>query len=353
VHALVLPAVEAAGFEALRALAHRIGACYALGIHPLYVARAGEGDLQALEQALQRWRRRPRLVAVGEIGLDHLVAGPAEAAARARQQHFYEAQLALARRHGLPVLLHVRRSADALLAGLRRQPVRSGVAHAFNGSLQQARAFVDAGFALGFGGAMTHERALQIRRLAATLPDAAPVLETDAPDIPPQWPYRTAAQRADGSGHAATSRPSLPRIAQTLADLRGWSLARTAEQTAANARAALPRLAACTLVPGPAREAARRPGHRRAARRHALRARRRALPAPGHALGAGRHAHRPAAAHRAGVRAAHAGRAAVAGARAPGWRRAPCSSAWAPGPSRASSTASCAWTPPPSSSTRR
>ena len=241
---LVLPAVRAADFDTVRVLAHRIGACYALGIHPLCTDQAGTEDLERLEAALERAADDPRLVAVGEIGLDHLVAPAVDRDARSRQAHFYEAQLALARRFALPVILHVRRSADALLAGLRRHPVAGGLAHAFNGSTEQALAFVRAGFALGFGGAMTHERARQIRRLAATLPETAIVLETDAPDIPPSWLYRTAAERAAGGGHGRNEPAELPRIAQTLAGLRGWSLAHTASRTAANACAALPRLAA-------------------------------------------------------------------------------------------------------------
>lgn len=241
---LVIPAVRAADFGAVQALAHRIGACYALGIHPLCTEGAVPEDLGRLDAALAAARDDPRLVAVGEIGLDHLVAGMHDVAARKRQQHFYEAQLELAQAHRLPVLLHVRRSADALLEGLRRHPVSAGLAHAFNGSAQQAGAFVEAGFALGFGGAMTHERALQIRRLAAALPDTALVLETDAPDIPPQWLYRTAAERRDGSGHLRNEPAELPRIARTLAELRGWSLPHTAAQTSANALRALPRLAA-------------------------------------------------------------------------------------------------------------
>ena len=246
---MVLPAVRAADFDTVRLLAHRSGACYALGIHPLCTDRASLQDLQQLEAALARAVDDPRLVAVGEIGLDHLVAGPPDEVARARQRHFYEAQLALARRFALPVLLHVRRSADALLAGLRREPVAGGLAHAFNVSAEQAQAFVRAGFALGFGGAMTHERALQIRRLAAGLPDSAIVLETDAPDIPPAWLYRTAAERAQGRTHGRNEPAELPRIAQALAALRGWSLARTAERTWANACAALPRLGALVGPP--------------------------------------------------------------------------------------------------------
>jgi len=139
------------------------------------------------------------------------------------------------------VILHVRRSADALLAGLRRVPVAGGIAHAFNGSAQQARTFVDLGVALGFGGAITFERALNIRRLATTLPQSSLVAETDAPDIPPQWLYRNADQRA--AGDVARNEPAeLPRIAATLAALRKWSIDETATITSANVRRVLPRL---------------------------------------------------------------------------------------------------------------
>jgi TatD DNase family protein len=238
---LVLPAVAAAHFETVRALAHAHGAAYALGIHPLYVDRAGAGDLDRLHQALQDWRDDPRLVAVGEIGLDHFVPAPDPAL----QQRWYLAQLRLARDAGLPVLLHVRRSADALLAGLRRIEVRGGLAHAFNGSRQQAERLVERGFALGFGGAMTFERALQLRRLASGLPAHALVLETDAPDIPPQWLYRRASERTQGGLAQGRNQPAeLPRIGAQLGALRGWSAAQTAAITARNACHALPRLAA-------------------------------------------------------------------------------------------------------------
>lgn len=236
---IVIPAVEAINFDTVRLLAIRQGHAYALGIHPLYVMRAGAGDLAALAEALRTHHIDARLVAVGEIGLDFFVPG----LDAATQQHFYVEQLKLAQRFDLPVILHVRRSADPLLAGLRRVGFRhGGIAHAFNGSEQQAQAFLDLGFKLGFGGTLTFERSLQIRRLAATLPEEALVLETDAPDIPPQWLYKTAAQRA--AGETARNEPGeLPRIAESLAALRGWTLAQTAAVTSANARAALPRLA--------------------------------------------------------------------------------------------------------------
>ena len=234
----VLPAVQVAHFDAVRTLAHAHGLAYALGIHPLYVDRAADEDLDRLQAALQRWRDDPRLVAVGEIGLDHFVPG----LDRARQERFYTAQLRLARAAGLPVILHVRRSADALLAGLRRVPVAGGIAHAFNGSAQQAQAFVARGFALGFGGTLSYERSLNIRALAASLPAHAPVLETDAPDIPPHWLYRSAAERAAGAVSGRNEPAELPRIAPFLAEARGWTLAECAQQTTANACAVLPRL---------------------------------------------------------------------------------------------------------------
>ena len=235
---LVIPAVDCAHFDAVRSLAHASGNVYALGLHPLYVHRQPEDALAQLAQALDMHCGDERLVAVGEIGLDGFVPGLDWAV----QERYFAAQTVLARRFDLPVILHVRRSADALLKHLRRAGLRGGIAHAFNGSAQQAQAFIDLGFKLGFGGAMTFERALQLRRLAQTLPAEAIVLETDAPDIPPHWLYRTAAERAQGL--CSRNEPAeLPHIAETLAALRGWTAEKTAAVTTANVCAALPRLA--------------------------------------------------------------------------------------------------------------
>lgn len=260
----VLPAVEVGNFDAVRALAHAGGDGYALGIHPLYVKHASDADLATLDQQLLRYRDDPRLVAVGEIGLDFFVPELTQSPLRERQEYFYLAQLRLARKHGLPVLLHVRRSADRLLKGLRAvaaeaagasmgDPPWHGIAHAFNGSAQQAQAFIALGFKLGFGGALTYERALQLRRLAATLPLAAIVLETDAPDMPPHWLYKTAQQRAAGEPQGRNEPAELPRIGAELAALRGISPADLAEASTRNAAAALPRLRALlTTVISPA-----------------------------------------------------------------------------------------------------
>ena len=235
----VLPAVTPGNFEAVRELAHRHGDSYALGIHPLYTRDAADADLELLDRALERHRADRRLVAVGEIGLDYFVPG----LDAGRQEYFYRTQLELAQRHGLPVVLHVRRSADQLLKHLRRVPV-TGIAHAFNGSAQQAAEFVKLGFKLGFGGTVTYERAQQVRRLARELPLEALVLETDAPDIPPHWLYRTAGERSGGVAQGRNEPGELPRIGQALAELREVPAAELAAATCRNACDALPRLAA-------------------------------------------------------------------------------------------------------------
>lgn len=242
----VLPAVEAGNFDAVRDLAHRFGDSYALGIHPLFVKDAQDGDLDRLDAALTAAQGAPRLVAVGEIGIDLFVPELTREPLRERQTHFYRQQLLLARKHGLPVILHVRRSADLLLKSLRElRPAGGwlGIAHAFNGSEQQAMAFIDLGLKLGFGGAVTFERALQLRRLAATLPLDALVLETDAPDIPPHWLYVNNADRAAGVARRLNEPGELPRIATEVARLRGMAVEDLALAMTRNAVEALPGLA--------------------------------------------------------------------------------------------------------------
>jgi TatD DNase family protein len=238
----VIPAVSADTLDAVRTLAHAQRDAYALGIHPLFTPQASPSDLAQLAAQLHTHAHDPRLVALGEIGLDQFVPALNTPDAWAKQQHFYSAQLQLAQQHGLPVILHVRRSADALLKALRQTRVVGGIAHAFNGSLQQAQAFIDLGFKLGFGGALTFDRALQLRRLATQLPLSAIVLETDAPDIPPHWLYTTAEQRATGLPQGRNEPAELPRIAQVLADVRGMPIHELADAVYANALQALPRL---------------------------------------------------------------------------------------------------------------
>ena len=241
----VIPAVAVSNFQTVRLLAEQFGYSYALGIHPLCVPQAQDADLYALDAELALRQADPRLVAVGEIGLDFFVPELMKPAMRERQESLYLEQLKLAKKYKLPVILHVRRSADRLLKHLRAiKPGRGwhGIAHAFNGSQQQADEFIKLGFKLGFGGAVTFETALQLRRLAAGLPLATLVMETDSPDIPPHWLYTTAAQRALGQEQGRNEPVELPRIAQQVASLRGMTVQALAKATTDNALQALPKL---------------------------------------------------------------------------------------------------------------
>ncbi|MES2830891.1 MAG: TatD family hydrolase [Pseudomonadota bacterium] len=230
---IVIPAVAPENFEVVRQLAGNQPNCaYALGIHPLYVPHTNSTALEALREAVPSALRDPRFVAIGEIGLDFFLPELCVPAMREKQLHFYTEQLKIARDFNLPVLLHVRRSQDIILKHLRRIAPAGGIAHAFNGSMQQATAFVNLGFKLGLGGAMTFARALQIRRLAQQMPLASLVLETDAPDISPCWI------------HPGRNSPEyLPGIGISLAEIRGMAVDEVAQATSANACAALPRLA--------------------------------------------------------------------------------------------------------------
>ncbi len=222
---IVVPAVERGNFGVVEQLDGRYPGCHhALGIHPMYVDRAAEDDIAVLDAMLARGGA----VAVGEIGLDFFVEGHDAA----RQEWFFAEQLKLARKYELPVLLHIRRAQDAVLKNLRRIAVSGGIAHAFNGSRQQADAFIQLGFKLGFGGAATYPRALRLREHVASLPIEAIVLETDGPDIPPEFAPRSRNEPAN-----------LPRIAAALAELRGVSPDELALRTTANALAVMPRLA--------------------------------------------------------------------------------------------------------------
>jgi TatD DNase family protein len=243
----VIPAVAVFNFAAVRELAHLQGDAYALGIHPMCIGEATDAHLEALDAELAARRDDPRLVAVGEIGLDFFVEGLDPD----KQAHFFHTQLQLARKHDLPVIIHVRRSVDQVLKHLRQvAPGQAwrGIAHAFSGSEQQALACIELGLKLGFGGAVTFDRALQLRRLAATLPLEAIVMETDSPDIQPHWIYRTQAQRAAGEPQGRNEPAELPRIAAVVAQLRGIELDALAAATTRNAIAALPRLSSLMRV---------------------------------------------------------------------------------------------------------
>ena len=177
---MIVPAIEVDRFERVLDLARRHDALYAaLGLHPIVIEHHLDEHLDVLDAALQT--RENKLVAMGEIGLDLYRDNPQFE----RQQTILDAQLRLAKRHDLPVILHSRRTHDKLAMHLKRIDLpRKGVVHGFSGSLQQAQRFIELGYKIGVGGTITYPRASKTRDVMAQLPLSALLLETDAPDMP-------------------------------------------------------------------------------------------------------------------------------------------------------------------------
>ncbi len=187
----------------------------ALGLHPWFA----EEDVAEVLSLIET--RHP--VAVGEAGLDFWEEP--ELAVRRRQVEILEAQLELAVRLDLPVTLHSRKAVSGLLPVLKNHSGLRGALHAYSGSYEQARAFVDLGFFIGVGGAVTRGRAKRVRRTAQQLPLDAIVLETDAPAI-----------GMEGVEPPHVLPAHVVRVARALADLRGLELAEVERQTDANVR---------------------------------------------------------------------------------------------------------------------
>ena len=193
----------------------KIGSIPALGLHPLFLARHQHQHLDQLEAEL----RQPAVVAVGEIGLDYFIK---EADVDA-QKKLLDTQLALASKTQLPVILHCRKAYDDLIAMLKLYPLQGGIAHAFNGSIQQAYKLIDMGYKLGFGGTLTYENARKIRQLAKSVPISSIVLETDSPDM--------TVSRHTGERNSPAY---LPYVLQALDEIRTESKQVLAEQTYQN-----------------------------------------------------------------------------------------------------------------------
>ncbi|MGD8927003.1 MAG: TatD family hydrolase [Thioalkalispiraceae bacterium] len=218
IHSLIVPAIDVAGWDKLLSLCDKEQGLYpALGLHPVFLDQHQQGDVEKLEAKLAT----TEVVAVGEIGLDFYI----KELDRDEQMQFFEAQLAIAANLDLPVILHVRKAHEDVLASLKKYKVKGGVSHAFNGSLQQAQQYLDMGFKLGFGGTMTYKGSHKIHQLARQLPLEAIVLETDAPDMV------VASHRGERN-----SPEYLVESLKALAQLRDEDINTVAAQTTANAR---------------------------------------------------------------------------------------------------------------------
>ena len=203
---LVIPGVTANTWSAL------IGGCsnkpwaYALGLHPYFIDQHGADDLSRLAIACEI--HDP--AAIGEFGLDFVL--PEETFTR--QIELCQQQFQLAKTLALPVILHVRKAYDEIAAMVRRIGFKhGGIIHAFSGSLQQGEALITLGFKLGIGGAISHGRALKLRKTVANLPLDALVLETDSPDMKPAF--------LAGQRNSPVSLLLLSQIVASLKDCRG------------------------------------------------------------------------------------------------------------------------------------
>jgi len=231
VETIVIPTTEAASFARTRECAHAYGCAYTLGIHPLYVENARDEHLDLLRRAIEEALPDPQFVGVGEIGLDAYAGAPDFDL----QEKWFTAQLALAAEFSLPCVVHVRKAVDRVIWHIRRSRIPGGIAHAFNGSLEQALALYLKGFRVGFGGSCTYDGSRRIRSLAARLPSETFVLETDAPDIPPQWRREPGASLRNEPFEIAT-------IAEIVALLREVTTEELARIVRKNSFVALPRL---------------------------------------------------------------------------------------------------------------
>lgn len=174
---MVVPATTAARWDKLGAICTQGDGLYpALGLHPWFAAEHREADLDELDARLGR--EHP--VALGECGLDFYTSRDYEE----WQKYLFAAQLRLAAKHRLPVIVHARKALDDVIALLRRHASCGGVVHSFAGSEQQARQLHELGFKLGIAATVGFDRARKLRAVVANMPDEALLLESDAPDQP-------------------------------------------------------------------------------------------------------------------------------------------------------------------------
>jgi len=173
----------------------------ALGMHPYNIEQHQLSDIDVLNEAV----RKHSPIAIGEIGLDFYLAS----LDKDKQQQIFLAQLEIAQKHQLPVIIHARKAHQQIIECLRRIKTVGGIIHAFNGSLEQAREYIKLNFKLGFGGAFTNPKANKLRKLAVELPLTSIVLETDAPDMLPHF-----------VSASPNSPEYLPQIFEGLVELR-------------------------------------------------------------------------------------------------------------------------------------
>lgn len=191
----------------------------AVGIHPEEIPPKLAPELDKLEQLLRR-READKIVALGEIGLDYYW----EPDRRAEQAELFEAQLCLARKYDLPVIIHDREAHGDCFDMLCRFPDVRGVLHSYSGSPELARELCRRGWYISFSGVLTFKNARKTPEVAAIVPEELLLIETDCPYLAPV-PHRGELNHSGLMRHTA----------ERLAEVRGVSYERIVELTEANA----------------------------------------------------------------------------------------------------------------------
>jgi len=218
IHQIIVPAIESSSWDTLLTISNNHNALYpTLGLHPVFIEQHNNADLDKLDELVEETSP----LAIGEIGLDFYITDTD----RDKQKHFFEQQLLLAKKHQLPVVLHVRKAHDEVLSHLKNKGLTGGTCHAFNGSYEQAKRYIDLGFKLGFGGTLTFPNARKIHQLAKQIPLESIVLETDAPDMS-GYTHQGQRNQPDFITDALTA----------LAEIKQMPAEQVAEQTSLNAR---------------------------------------------------------------------------------------------------------------------
>ncbi|PKH00620.1 TatD family hydrolase [Paraglaciecola sp. MB-3u-78] len=226
IETIVIPGTQASQWHKQIDLCHLYPQLkFALGLHPYFLNSFESLHLVELSQLLNQYQ--DKVLAVGEIGLDSHIDVDWKL-----QLQIFEQQLLIAEEHRLPVILHHRNSHNELIRTLKAKKfTQGGIVHAFSGSVQQAKTYIDLGFKIGVGGGITYSRASKTRRTIAQLPIDCLVLETDAPDMPLM-----------GKQGQRNSPEYLPEIFESLWSLRNETKQQLLQACSHNVRVSLANL---------------------------------------------------------------------------------------------------------------
>jgi TatD DNase family protein len=195
------------------------GVRFSVGVHPHAAGRFAEGPAEAAGATARAVAAQPLARAVGEIGLDYHY----DFAPRDTQRLVFAEQVQLAKRLGLPVVIHTREAEDDTFAVLAEAGPVAGVFHCFTGDVRMARRALDAGFHLSLSGIVTFPRATELKEVAAFVPIDRLVIETDSPFLAPV-PHRGKRNEPAFVAHTAA----------TVAQIKGIPLSELEAQTTAN-----------------------------------------------------------------------------------------------------------------------